>query len=377
VTHGLTGTRTYGYDQNNRLTSRTTTGSLNSPHPALTWNLDAVGNRTSTVLNGATTTYTLNAAQLNQYATVGAASETWDTRGNLLTDGTRTLAYDADNRLTQAVAGGVTCSYTYDFAHRLARRTQTGGGDIRYIYDQNWNVIATIAGSNGALLQKFIHGPQVDDILAQVGLTSSSTYYLTKDHLGSTTALVRASANSVVERYTYDEYGAVQVWNTNNQPVSTTPLTRTLTRTLFTGREYDATVGLYHYRHRWYHPGIGRFIQPDPIGFEGGDVNWYGYVKSMPLKLVDPTGLSPESWWHPKHLFPAIKEVCLTALSYAVPGSEAVAAGALAPGVGVILIKCENDKRLMREWDPLEFETWRDAADRWNDTQTKIPVLPD
>gem|GEM_PF-2058506 len=25
----------------------------------------------------------------------------------------------------------------YDFAHRLARRTQTGGGDIRYLYDQN------------------------------------------------------------------------------------------------------------------------------------------------------------------------------------------------------------------------------------------------
>jgi RHS repeat-associated protein len=155
------------------------------------------------------------------------------------------------------------------------------------IYDQNWNVIATISGANGSILQKFIHGPQVDELLAQVGWTSSSTYYLTKDHLGSTTAIVRASTNTITERYTYDEYGAVQVWDTNNQPVSTTPFTRTL----FTGREYQPATGLYHYRHRWYHPGIGRFVSPDPIGFEGGDVNWYGYVRNAPSKFIDPLGL--------------------------------------------------------------------------------------
>jgi len=101
----------------------------------------------------------------------------------------------------------------------------------------------------------------------------------------------------VVERYTYDEYGAVQVWNTNNQPVSTAPRTRTL----FTGREYDATVGLYHYRHRWYHPGIGRFVQPDPIGFEGGDVNWYSYVRNNSTNAIDPTGFSP-AWQLPREL---------------------------------------------------------------------------
>jgi len=57
---------------------------------------------------GLTFPCTLNAAQLNQYATVGAASQTWDTRGNLLTDGTRTLTYDADNRLATAAVSGTT-----------------------------------------------------------------------------------------------------------------------------------------------------------------------------------------------------------------------------------------------------------------------------
>ena len=384
TTHGLTGTRTYGYDQNNRLTSRTTTGSLNSPHPALTWNLDVVGNRTSTVLNGVTTSYSLNGAQLNQYGTIGGASQTWDTRGNLLTDGTRSLTYDADNRLIQAVSGATTCTYTYDFAHRMASRLETGGNQIRMIYDQNWNVIATISGSTGSILQKFIHGPQVDELLAQVALSSSSTYYLTKDHLGSTTALVRASTNAVVERYTCDEYGAVQVWDASNQPVSTNPLTRTL----FTGREYQPATGLYHYRHRWYHPGIGRFVSPDPIGFAGGDVNWYTYVGNNSLRAIDPKGLSP-SWQPPRELGqgqPGFDEgfndgagnaakFCAAALGawagagllaeYAVAaGIESAVTGAMAAGgLGATARGAESAARDLKNGNPVDVGDAIEGAD--------------
>lgn len=34
----------------------------------------------------------------------------------------------------------------------------------------------------------------------------------------------------------------------------------------------------------------GRFIQPDPIGFNGGDTNLYAYVKNAPVKYRDPKG---------------------------------------------------------------------------------------
>jgi RHS repeat-associated protein len=290
ATNGLSGSRTYTYDQVNRLKGRTVSGSLNTAHPATTWNLDAVGNRTSTVVGGTTTIYGLNAASLNQYATVGASSLTYDTRGNLLTDGTRTLTYDTDNRLTQAVSGANTIGYLYDFAHRLALRTE-GAASVRYIYDQNWNVLADLNGATGATLRKYIHGPGVDEVLAQIGSTTATTYYLTKDHLGSATALIRASDNALVQRYTYDEYGAVTVRDSAGTPTGAAPLTRYL----FTGREYDATVALYHYRHRWYHPGLGRFVQPDPIGFEGGDVNWYAYVLNKPLNFTDAFGLEGDN----------------------------------------------------------------------------------
>ena len=36
---------------------------------------------------------------------------------------------------------------------------------------------------------------------------------------------------------------------------------------------------------------MGRFISEDPIGFAGGDVNLYGYVRNKPVSHSDPFGL--------------------------------------------------------------------------------------
>lgn len=58
---------------------------------------------------------------------------------------------------------------------------------------------------------------------------------------------------------------------------------------MFTGREYDAETGLYHYRERSYSPQIGRFLQTDPVG--ACDENRYTYCYDNPVNLVDPYGL--------------------------------------------------------------------------------------
>jgi len=50
---------------------------------------------------------------------------------------------------------------------------------------------------------------------------------------------------------------------------------------------------LCFYKSRYYSPIIGRFLQPDDIGYEDG-LNLYAYVDSKPINFVDPYGLASE-----------------------------------------------------------------------------------
>jgi RHS repeat-associated protein len=49
-------------------------------------------------------------------------------------------------------------------------------------------------------------------------------------------------------------------------------------------------ASLWHYKARVHEPELGRFLQPDPIGVEGG-INLYAYVGNDPVNFTDPLGL--------------------------------------------------------------------------------------
>lgn len=59
----------------------------------------------------------------------------------------------------------------------------------------------------------------------------------------------------------------------------------------FGGGQLDEDTGLVHFLFRDYDPSIGFFIQRDPLGLRGGDVDVYGYCLDDPVNLVDPLGL--------------------------------------------------------------------------------------
>lgn len=95
---------------------------------------------------------------------------------------------------------------------------------------------------------------------------TSSTRYLHKDHLGSVDAITNETG-ALAERLSYDAWGKRRQGNGLD---ATAPLTGATTHHGYTGHEHLDGLGLIHMNARVYDPAIGRFLQADPIGFEGG-----------------------------------------------------------------------------------------------------------
>ncbi len=153
----------------------------------------------------------------------------------------------------------------------MQRFTVGGKENTKFIYDGQ----DVLVDDNAGTLTKYLNGAGIDNKLRVQ--TGSTVNYFLSDHLGSTNGLTDSSGNLTAST-SYDAFG-----NATNADFPN--------RCQFTGREYDNFSGLHYYRARFYDGNLGRFISEDPIGFAGGDVNLYGYVKSKPLKYRDPRGL--------------------------------------------------------------------------------------
>jgi RHS repeat-associated protein len=126
--------------------------------------------------------------------------------------------------------------------------------------------------------------------------------YYTQDGNFNVTALVNP-AGQVVERYSYDPYGRAIVRNgaenvdadTVNDPATEWDAdpdnaSDVDNRILYCGYRFDSETGLYHVRHRYLHPSLGRWITQDPAGYVDG-MGLFEYVSGNVGTMVDPWGL--------------------------------------------------------------------------------------
>ena len=108
----------------------------------------------------------------------------------------------------------------------------------------------------------------------------NNRYYLHYDQVGSLRAVSDTNHN-IIKEITYDTYGNI-INDTN--PDFKVPFG-------FGGGLYDSDTKLVHFGYREYDSFTGKWTAKDPIGFDGGDSNLYGYVLGDPVRLVDPEGL--------------------------------------------------------------------------------------
>ena len=236
--------------------------------------------------------YGANGNRLTKTTSAGTETATYDDQDRLLTYGKWAYTYTANGELrtkTDTTIGDVT-TYSYDGQGNLRRVTLPDGRLIEYVVDgENRRVGKKV---NGTLVRRWLFkdslkpaaeldgaGTMLARYVDGLVIKGSNTYKVVADHLGTPRLLIDRTTGAVAQRLDFDEFG--QITSDSSPGFQTFGLA---------GGIYDADTGLVRFGARDYDPETGRWTAKDPIRFEGGDMNLFGYAHQDPVNNVDRTG---------------------------------------------------------------------------------------
>jgi len=216
--------------------------------------------------------------------------------------------YDAgDQRVIKHAVDTSGESFTlYVFASLEFRRSQfgtaysdTGSGPADY--EASVFTVVPYLLANGVRLARLAYEgtSEVPEVTPGTGagqvnasVSQVHVFFELGDHLGSTSVVLDKATSELVERSSFQGYGATESdyrpgrWNAFREDYR------------FTGKEEDAEVGLTYFGKRYLNAYLGRWISADPLeiasGGASGERNAYSYVSGKVLKNTDPLGLCGE-----------------------------------------------------------------------------------
>ncbi len=263
----------FGYDSLNRLINANLAAGQTQG-----FTYDANGNRTNATINAASTTYTYPGTSHKLTSLSGATTRsfTYDNAGNVTVSAGLTYTYDGRGRMKQA---GTT---TYALNGLGQRVKKTSGTDVFFAYDEAGHLIGEY-DATGASIQETIWLGDLPVAVLKPKTGGFDVFYVWADHLGTPRQITDTLNQSRWEWPNADPFG-------NNVPNENPAGLGTFSYNLrFPGQYYDSEKGSNYNYFRDYDPGIGRYVESDPIGLEGG-LTTYGYVLASPLGNADPTG---------------------------------------------------------------------------------------
>ncbi|MFY7843355.1 MAG: RHS repeat-associated core domain-containing protein [Rhabdochlamydiaceae bacterium] len=263
--HNLTETKHFLYDSLNQLMKE---GNLN-------YSFDSLGNPSDAHVN-----------DLNQLIDYKTSHMLYDLNGHLTRkiDGDHTFEYTYDplGRLVSLVEDGKRkILFSYDPLSRLIGKKEIQIGstplqkEIFYLYDQDIE-IGSVDEKKNLLDLKVVGLSVLGDIGGSVALEiKGRVYFPVHDFQGHVVALLDEQG-VVVDRYLRNAFGV------ENPSLKLSPWRFSSKR----GEE-----NLFFFGHRFYDPHLGRWLTPDPDGFNDG-MNLYAYVHNDPINRLDLFGLS-------------------------------------------------------------------------------------
>ncbi|MEU0531367.1 RHS repeat-associated core domain-containing protein [Amycolatopsis tolypomycina] len=274
----------YGYDLNDRLKSKDTTGPAGSQANA--YEYDFAGRLTSWTANGTKIEYGWDASgnrtkaggtvstfdERNRRLTEGSATFTWEPRGTLASrtdsNGTVESAFDAFDRQVKHGQG----IYAYDGLDRTVSRNgqnfEYDGAGRELVSDGAGTYARGVGGG----------------LLAQRTSSGTPQLTLTDAHSDVVGGLDPAPSGGLTGSMTYSPFG---------ERVASTGANGSLG---FQSDYTDSATGAVDMGARWYMPGTGTFTARDDIELSGSPSiasNRYTYGNGTPVNAIDPDGHLP------------------------------------------------------------------------------------